>query len=105
MIQPWIRLFQATAIFLTIAAAPAHADDKAPKRKGMEAKPLFTVALKEKFPEGENTLDEVMDLVIENYYSDTITRDALYWAAIEGILRHLSPPDIAHARPHDTLPI
>lgn len=29
---------------------------------------------------------------MQNYYNDEITEDALYWAAIQGMLRHISPP-------------
>jgi carboxyl-terminal processing protease len=30
---------------------------------------------------------------LENYYTVTVDEEALYWAAIEGMLRHVSPPE------------
>jgi len=55
-------------------------------------KPLFPVGLNHEFPKSKKTFEEVKNLIMQNYYSDEITEDALYWAAIQGMLRHISPP-------------
>jgi carboxyl-terminal processing protease len=55
-------------------------------------KPLFPVDLNHEFPESKKTFEEVKNLIMQHYYSDEITEDALYWAAIQGMLRHISPP-------------
>jgi len=55
-------------------------------------KPLFPVELKHEFPKSKKTFEEVKNLIMQHYYSDEITEDALYWAAIQGMLRHISPP-------------
>ena len=55
-------------------------------------KPLFPVGLNHDFPESKTTFEEVKNLIMQHYYSDEITEDALYWAAIQGMLRHISPP-------------
>ena len=54
--------------------------------------PLFSVHLKHEFPESKKTFEEVKNLILKNYYSNDITEEALYWAAIHGMLRHISPP-------------
>lgn len=53
---------------------------------------LFNVTV-DKAEEAEATLAEVQQLILENYYYDGITQEDLNWAAIEGILRHVSPPE------------
>ncbi|MEE8430127.1 MAG: S41 family peptidase [Candidatus Desulfatibia sp.] len=55
-------------------------------------KPLFPVGLNHDFPESKKTFEEVKNLIMQHYYSDEITEDALYWSAIQGMLRHISPP-------------
>ncbi len=55
-------------------------------------KPLFPVGLNHEFPQSKKTFEEVKNLIMQNYYSDEITEDTLYWAAIQGMLRHISPP-------------
>ncbi|MEQ9405745.1 MAG: S41 family peptidase [Cyclobacteriaceae bacterium] len=42
---------------------------------------------------GQQTLEEIQQLILDNYYYDGITKDDLNWAAIEGMLRHISPPE------------
>lgn len=59
----------------------------------VEHEPLFPVVLEQRFIESEETFKEIKDLILENYYSDKINEEALYWAAIQGMLRHISPPD------------
>ncbi len=56
-------------------------------------RPLFSVRLDHEFPEAEQTFEEIKNLILKHYYSDDITREALYWAAIQGMLRQISPPD------------
>ena len=55
-------------------------------------KPLFPVGLNHDFPESKTTFEEVKNLIMQHYYNDKIAEDALYWAAIQGMLRHISPP-------------
>lgn len=58
----------------------------------IKARALFPVDIDHSFPEAEKTFMEIRDLILNQYYSGEITRDALYWAAIKGMLRHISPP-------------
>ena len=58
-----------------------------------EVNPLFPVGLEHEFPRAAETFEEVKALILENYYSSEITDESLYWAAIKGMLRHISPPD------------
>jgi len=55
-------------------------------------KPLFPVRLEHEFPKSKKTFEEVRNLILKHYYSEDISEDALYWAAIQGMLRHISPP-------------
>ena len=55
-------------------------------------KALFPVGIDHEFPQSERTFQEVRDLILAHYYTEDITGDALYWAAIQGMLRHISPP-------------
>ncbi|WP_425392987.1 S41 family peptidase [Ekhidna sp.] len=57
-----------------------------------QQKPLFEVSIN-KSANAEATLEEVQQLILDQYYFDGITREDLNWAAIEGILRHISPPE------------
>lgn len=41
----------------------------------------------------KETFDEVKQLILENYYSQNLNESDLYYAAIMGMLRHISPPD------------
>lgn len=54
--------------------------------------PLFPVGLEHEFPNAAETFDEIRQLILDNYYSQDISEEALYWAAIKGMLRHISPP-------------
>ncbi len=58
-----------------------------------EVNPLFDVGLGHEFPQAAETFEEIKTLILENYYSSEISEEALYWAAIKGMLRHISPPD------------
>ena len=59
-----------------------------------EFPPLFPVALDHAFPDAQQAFEEARDLILNNYYSPAITKEALYWAAIEGMLRRVSPPEV-----------
>jgi len=76
------------ASVLLLAALPTRGDATAAVRQ----QPLFPVTLPDEFPLAESTFKEVRDLILERYYSEDITQDTLYWAAIKGMLRHISPP-------------
>jgi carboxyl-terminal processing protease len=54
--------------------------------------PLFPIDLKHDFPKSKEVFEEVKELILNNYYSDKITEEILYWAAVKGMLRHISPP-------------
>ena len=43
-------------------------------------------------PQAAAAFDEVRRLILEHYYTDDIDEETLYWAAIEGMLRLISPP-------------
>ncbi|MBT3379854.1 MAG: PDZ domain-containing protein [Lentisphaerae bacterium] len=55
--------------------------------------PLFNVQIEHEFPEGKAALDEVVALVLEHYYTNKVDEQSLWWGAIEGILRRLSPDE------------
>ncbi|MFC1820493.1 hypothetical protein ACFLZG_05360, partial [Thermodesulfobacteriota bacterium] len=55
-------------------------------------KPLFPIKLDHEFPEPRKTFEEIKEIILKHYYSKEITEEALYWAAIQGMLRHISPP-------------
>lgn len=55
--------------------------------------PLFDVKLHREFPDAKDSFEEVRNLILKEYYNEAITPDALYWAAIKGMLRHISPPE------------
>jgi len=63
-----------------------------PAAEQTKFKSLFPVGLDHEFPKSEKTFEEVKKLILESYYSEDITEEALYWAAIKGMLRHISPP-------------
>jgi carboxyl-terminal processing protease len=55
--------------------------------------PLFPVALPFEFPNAKAAFEETKKLLLENYYSTSINEETLYWAAIKGMLRQVSPPE------------
>ena len=64
-----------------------------PANENENFKPLFPINLDHEFPKARETFEEVKEIILENYYSDEITEEALYWSAIQGMLRHISPPE------------
>ncbi len=60
--------------------------------------PLFALQLHTDFPKPRETFQELLNLVRDNYYSDVITEETLYYAAMEGILRSVSPPQLQNRR-------
>lgn len=56
--------------------------------------PMFPVNLPNDFPDAGATFNEVRKLILDKYYTTTITEQALYYAAIRGMLRHVSPPQL-----------
>jgi len=55
--------------------------------------PLFPVSIDETLPDPGATFDEVRELILKRYYSTTISDEALYFAAIKGMLSHVAPAD------------
>ncbi len=55
--------------------------------------PLFDVAITHDFPDPDTTFAEIMDLIESQYYADEIDEKSLWWGAIEGMLRHISPEE------------
>jgi len=56
-------------------------------------KPLFEVTIDHDFPNPDESFKEVMELLLDNYYTTQLRDKDLYWAAIQGMLRHVSPPE------------
>lgn len=76
-------------VLLLAFATQAPAEEKAKAKQ----KPIFKVGIDHPFENAQATFEEARKLILEHYYSDTITEEALYWAAIKGMLRHVSPPE------------
>jgi carboxyl-terminal processing protease len=74
-------------LVVMLCAGALVAEEKEPQ------KPLFVVDLEHEFPDALTAFEEARKLILENYYTITVDEDALYWAAIEGMLRHVSPPE------------
>ncbi len=60
---------------------------------GSKQKPLFPVSIDHEFSNPDEVFEEVRTLILNNYYTTQITDADLYWAAIKGMLRHISPPE------------
>jgi carboxyl-terminal processing protease len=54
--------------------------------------PFFPIKTKQPFPESGQSFDQVKELLLNNYYSADLTEEALYLAAVQGMLRFVSPP-------------
>ncbi|MDA0836678.1 MAG: S41 family peptidase [Planctomycetota bacterium] len=63
------------------------------ERKKSQYKPLFDIDIEHEFKNPKEAFEETRQLILDNYYSNHITEKALYWAAIHGMLRHVSPPE------------
>lgn len=89
--RPRRRIFRAIWALPVLLLLPSamSADSQTPKST---QPPLFSVSLKRDFPDPKTALEESVKIILENYYSPTITEDALYYAAIRGMLRFISPP-------------
>ncbi|MFK7953328.1 MAG: S41 family peptidase [Ekhidna sp.] len=57
-----------------------------------QQKQLFNINVA-RTTDSQETLEAVQQLILDNYYSDELTKDDLNWAAIAGMLRHISPPE------------
>ncbi len=88
-----LLLMPTAALFWVVGPAVAVAADPAAPPSKPRIKPLFTVKPDHDFPKPEATLEEVMKLVLENYYTDAVDRPALLWGAVKGVLRQISPPE------------
>jgi carboxyl-terminal processing protease len=75
-------------MLLFLLAAPVHG-----QAKDEVITPLFPIELDHEFPRPAETFEEVKDLILNQYYHAGITEETLYWSAIEGMLRHISPPE------------
>lgn len=62
-------------------------------KEGPDQKPLFPITLDHDFPEPEKCFQEVKKLIMKNHYTSRVSEADLYWAAIKGMLRHVSPPE------------
>ena len=60
---------------------------------GNQAQSLFSTSTPLDSVGYEDIFEEVKSLILENYYSEELTEKDLYWASIEGMLRHISPPE------------
>lgn len=74
-------------MILLAVAGPCRAD-----AARQQIPPLFSVTLDEPFPSARQTFDQARELILQRYYSDTITEEALYRGALEGMLHTISPP-------------
>lgn len=76
---------------LLVATGPAFSQSN-PTTPKKSQPPLYKIALDDAFPDAKTAFEEAKKIILENYYSADITEEALYWAAIKGMLRHISPP-------------
>jgi carboxyl-terminal processing protease len=76
-------------LWLLLALALPAAAQEAPRAA---QPPLFPVTAPEPFPEPRAAFEQVKELLLSKYYSSSLNEEALYYAAIRGMLRHVSPP-------------
>ena len=74
-------------LFMAFSMAPSADTESASSNR-----PLFPIAAEHKIPDPRGTFEAIRSLILERYYTDAITEEDLYWAAIQGMLRHISPP-------------
>lgn len=55
--------------------------------------PFFSIKTQEPFPESRQSFEQVKELLLNNYYSADLNEEALYLAAVQGMLRFVSPPE------------
>jgi carboxyl-terminal processing protease len=82
--------FSCVALTLWLLTTGAGAQDK----DGAPAPPppLFDTDIGFEFDNAQRTFDEVRGLLLEHYSSAELSEQTLYWAAVNGMLRHVSPP-------------
>lgn len=97
LLPPW-SIAIATPISGPPATATAHGaarePDQAPAAKQQVVMPLFPVKIGFNFPDARSSFDQTMKLILEQYYTDSVDTETLYWAAIKGMLVHLSSPQM-----------
>lgn len=71
-----------------------------PKKKKAPHPNLFSVTLLEDFPDSHNSLDKAREIILNHYYTPDITENALNFAAVQGMLRFISPP---HKKEHSVI--
>lgn len=54
--------------------------------------PVISVALEQPFPSPRETFVEAVEIIKRDSYNSDLNDEIIYYAAINGILRHLSPP-------------
>ena len=77
-------LLMCVSVWLAAPSVAASERESAP--------PLFNTQLGFEFESASEIFTEVRELILERYYSPELSEQALYWAAIQGMLRHISPP-------------
>ncbi|MDX2111501.1 MAG: S41 family peptidase [Verrucomicrobiota bacterium] len=94
---PLAALYIMPSLTVRAEEVPAQAAQTAPaeaaKANDPKITPLFPIALTHAVPNSHATYEEVRKLILENYYTSDITQEALDWAAIQGMLRYISPPE------------
>jgi len=73
--------------------AETKAEPAKKKSRKSPHKPLFGIDINHDFKNPKEAFEETRQLILNNYYSNHITEKALYWAAIRGMLRYISPPE------------
>jgi len=92
----WPFALTALAVLVTVALA-ADPEEGTPAGRP-QIRPLYPVQVEHEFGDPEGSFRELVALVRENYYTDTVDEKSIWWAATKGLLRHLSPeehPDLA----------
>ena len=84
---PWWHVAAAATLLL---ALPGGAQ-KSPATQNVP--PLYGVRIDHEFPDPDQTFQEVRKLILENYYTTEIDDKSLLWAAIQGMLAHISPEE------------
>lgn len=84
------RLFKILIIFVCLTFLSI---DSVEAKDTKRPEPIFSVTLKREFDDAKAAFEQAKEYILENYYSPTLTEDTLYWAAIKGMLRHISPPN------------